>query len=497
MTKVSVFLPSKCFLLCDLCVSALNLLLGYRTEKPRAKGLRIMSQSYETVIGLEVHVQLTTNTKIFCGCSKDFGQATNSQTCPVCLGLPGALPVLNQQVVELAIKTGLATNCQIAPRSIFARKNYFYPDLPKGYQISQYEYPLAEHGHLNVHTANGPKSFRITRAHLEEDTGKLTHINDDGEPYSLVDLNRAGVPLLEIVSEPDMHSVADVRAYSRELRLLLRWIGVTSGDMEKGTMRFEANVSMRPCDSEELGTRVEIKNLNSFKAMERAILYELEKQSETLQKGGKVKQQTLGWNDNESRTFSQRTKEEANDYRYFPEPDLPPLVVDADWLESIRAEMPELPDVVRARYSQTYHLSAEDIERLMEDRSAAQYFEYCLAAASDLNPRVIVNWMLTDLYAWLNQKELAVNKLALSPQAFTELVGFVEDGTVNQTTAKEVLVEMLESGKGAAAIIDKKGLRQISNTDVITSLVREVLEEIVREGRSPKIEPQRRRERKE
>jgi len=436
-----------------------------------------VSKEYITDIGLEVHVELDTRSKMFCGCAVvDAATAEpNTSVCEICTGMPGVLPVINKRAVELAVQAALALDCTINETSIFARKNYFYPDLPKGYQISQYEHPLAEHGHLDVRTSNGPKSFRITRAHLEEDTGKLTHIDDDDELYSLVDLNRAGVPLLEIVSEPDMHSVEDVRAYSRELRLLLRWIGVTSGDMEKGTMRFEANVSMRPCDSEELGTRVEIKNLNSFKAMERAILYELEKQSETLRKGGKVKQQTLGWNDNESRTFSQRTKEEANDYRYFPEPDLPPLVVDADWLESIRAEMPELPDAVRARYSQTYHLSAEDIERLMEDRSAVQYFDNCLATVPDLNPRAIVNWMLTDLYAWLNEKGLAVNELALSPQAFTELISLVEDGTVNQTTAKEVLVEMLESGKSAAAIIDKKGLRQISSTDVITSLVREVL----------------------
>lgn len=438
-----------------------------------------MDKKYLADIGLEVHVELDTRSKMFCTCRVvDATTAEpNSSVCEVCTGMPGVLPVINKQAVEMAVQAALSLNCTIRETSIFARKNYFYPDLPKGYQISQYEHPLAVDGRLSVQTAEGPKTFRVRRAHLEEDTGKLTHISQDGETYSLVDLNRAGVPLLEIVSEPDMHSIEDVRAYSRELRLLLRWIGVTSGDMEKGSMRFEANVSVRPADTDKLGTRAEIKNLNSFKAMEHAIAYELEMQCKTLQNGDRVMQQTLGWNENENRTVPQRTKEEANDYRYFPEPDLPPLVVEADWLSRIRAEMPELPNKKRARYAEEYDLSNEDIERLLEERTSAQFFEDCLAAAPRLKPRSIVNWILTDLYAWLNQKGHTVHALGIPPKAFTGLVGLVEDGTVNQITAKEILVEMLETGKDAQEIIQEKGLKQISDNEVITRLVGEVLEE--------------------
>ena len=312
----------------------------------------VVNNKYKADIGLEVHVELATRSKMFCSCAVvDTTTAPpNSSVCEVCCGMPGTLPVINRSAVELAIKAALALNCTIVETSIFARKNYFYPDLPKGYQISQYEYPLAVNGFILINTPEGEKTIRVRRAHLEEDTGKLTHVSEDGETYSLVDLNRAGVPLLEIVSEPDMHSVEDVRAYSRSLRSLLRWLGVSSGDMEKGTMRFEANLSMRPEGSEELGTRVEIKNLNSFKAMEQAILYQMDIQRAKLDKGEKVKQQTLGWSDSQGKTVAQRSKEDANDYRYFPEPDLPPLVVDKAWVDEVKASMPELPDARRARY---------------------------------------------------------------------------------------------------------------------------------------------------
>ena len=438
-----------------------------------------MKNNYITDIGLEVHVELATRSKMFCSCAvvDPTIAPPNSAVCEVCCGMPGVLPMINKRAVELAIRAVLALNCEVAETSVFARKNYFYPDLPKGYQISQYEQPLAVNGHLTVQTSGGEKIFRIRRTHLEEDTGKLTHVTKDGESFSLVDLNRAGVPLLEIVSEPDMHSVEDVRAYSRELRLLLRWLDVTSGDMEKGTMRFEANVSLRPANSDELGTRVEIKNLNSFRAMEQAITYQLEAQCNLLDKGEKVAQQTLGWNESENRTFPQRSKEEANDYRYFPEPDLPPLIVDKDWLEEIRLKMPELPSEKRSLYQKEYGLNSEDIERLLEDKETAAFFESCVSAAPQLKPKNIVNWLLTDLFAWLNQNNAAITVLKISPQEFTRLVKLVEDGAVNQNTGKEVLAEMLDTGKGAKAIIKDKGLKQISDSDLITDMVSEVLKE--------------------
>lgn len=428
-------------------------------------------------IGLEVHVELATRSKMFCSCAvvDPTSAPPNSSVCPVCCGMPGVLPVINKNAIEFAIKAGLALNCEIAETSIFARKNYFYPDLPKGYQISQYEYPLAENGWMLIQTSEGEKKIRVTRAHMEEDTGKLTHVEKNGESYSLVDLNRAGVPLLEIVSEPDMHSVEDVRAYSHELRLLLRWLGVSSGDMEKGSMRFEANLSMRPADSEELGIRVEIKNLNSFRAMEQAIIYQMGIQQETLSKGGKVEQQTLGWLEAEGKTVAQRSKEDANDYRYFPEPDLPPLVVDQEWLDNIKANMPELPNAIRARYAKDLGLGQEDIERLVEERDTVLFFEDCRAAAPELSPKSIVNWMLTDLFAWLNQSGTALADIKINTKEFVKLVALVEDGTINQNTGKEVLAEMLSSGKGAVEIIEAKGLHQISDGSLITQMVSDVL----------------------
>ena len=433
---------------------------------------------YISDIGLEVHVELSTQSKMFCACAvvDNTSSKPNSAVCPVCCGMPGTLPVINKQAVELAVRAGIALECEIARTSIFARKNYFYPDLPKGYQISQYEHPLAENGRLLIRTHAGEKTIRIHRAHLEEDTGKLTHINEDGDSYSLVNLNRAGVPLLEIVSEPDLHTVEEVAAYSRELRLLLRTIGVSSGDMEKGTMRFEANLSMRPDNCEELGTRVEVKNLNSFKAMENAIKYQMKVQLKTLESGKKVKQQTLGWNESTGKTFSQRSKENANDYRYFPEPDLPPLIVDQAWIDSIQASMPELPNAKRAKYADKYHLQTEDIERLVEDKETADYFENCLLAAPSLSPRAIVNWLLTDLFAWVNEHGVSLGALRLSPADFTGLIDLVEQGKINPHTAKEVLSEMLESGKTAGTIVAEKGLQQVSDTSKIASIVENVLD---------------------
>jgi len=437
-------------------------------------------------IGLEVHVELATRSKMFCACAvvDPTASAPNSAICPVCCGMPGVLPVINRRAVELAIRAALALNCHIAESSIFARKNYFYPDLPKGYQISQYESPLAADGYLLIPTPQGDKRITIRRAHLEEDTGKLTHVQEDGHNFSLVDLNRAGVPLLEIVSEPDMHSVEDVRVYSRELRLLLRWLGVSSGDMEKGSMRFEANLSMRPADSTQLGTRVEIKNLNSFRAMEQAILYQMDVQRATLESGKKVIQQTLGWDESANRTVAQRSKEEANDYRYFPEPDLPPLVVDRDWLEKIRADMPELPNAKRARYRDAYKLNGEDIERLIEEKDTVDFFEACLAAAPCLAPKTITNWLLTELFSWLNLHPVGLKGIKISPQTFTDLITYVENGSINAGTAKEVLTMMLESGRSPREIIAQKGLEQISDSALISARVSQVLAEYPAETQS-------------
>ena len=446
----------------------------------------MVKNTYKADIGLEVHVELATRSKMFCSCAVvDTSTAPpNSSVCEICCGMPGTLPVINRSAVELAMKAALALNCSVIETSIFARKNYFYPDLPKGYQISQYEYPLAVNGFILINTPEGEKNIRVRRAHLEEDTGKLTHVSKKGENFSLVDLNRAGVPLLEIVTEPDMHSVEDVRAYSRNLRSLLRWIGVTSGDMEKGTMRFEANLSMRSEGSDELGTRVEIKNLNSFKAMEQAILYQMETQRIKLDKGEKVKQQTLGWSDSQGKTVAQRSKEDANDYRYFPEPDLPPLVIKNSWVDEVRTSMPELPDGRRLRYRSAYGLISEDIERLVEDKPVSDYFEACLAAAPNLAPKRIANWLLTDLFAWLNLNGQSFEKMKMSPESFVRLVAVVDDSTINQNTGKEVLAEMLAAGQTADAIIEKKGLKQVSDGNLITAMVAKTLEENSGEVRS-------------
>ena len=432
---------------------------------------------YITDIGLEVHVELSTRSKMFCPCAvvDNTISQPNSSICPVCCGMPGTLPVINRNAVELALRAAIALECEIAETSIFARKNYFYPDLPKGYQISQYEYPLAKNGKLLIHTGNSDKYIRIHRAHLEEDTGKLTHVVRDEKSYSLVDLNRAGVPLLEIVSEPDMHSIEDVASYSRELRLLLRTIDVSSGGMEKGIMRFEANISMRPEDCKELGTRVEVKNLNSFKAMENAIIYQMNIQKAVLEKGKKVHQQTLGWDETTERTFSQRSKENANDYRYFPEPDLPPLIVDKEWIADISAAMPELPNAKRARYAVDHKLQKEDIERLIEEKETADFFEACVHAAPMLAPKIIVNWILTDLFAWIKKSESLLGKLKINPADFTALIALVEKGVINQTTGKGVLIEMLESGKSAELIVNGEGLQQVSDSGLINDMVEAVL----------------------
>lgn len=435
---------------------------------------------YEPVIGLEVHAELQTRSKMFCACPVvDATQAEpNTAVCPVCAGMPGVLPVINQRAVEYALRVALALECEIATYSLFARKNYFYPDLPKGYQISQYEYPLAQHGRLPIFTSAGERAVRIRRVHLEEDTGKLTHVTTpEGETYSLVDLNRAGVPLLEIVSEPDLFSVEEVRAYAMALRTLLRYLGVNSGDMEKGVIRFEANVSVRPKGSSQLGTRVEIKNLNSFRALERAVAYEIERQSRLLSQGQPIEQETLGWDEANARTYSQRSKEEAHDYRYFPEPDLPPLVVETAWIDEIRAGLPELPHARRQRFIQTYGLSPTDASLLVGERAVAEYYETAVKAAPHLPPRMIANWVLGELFAWMNESGESIEQLKAGPEALVELLEYLQSGEINQTTAKAVLLEMLQSGGRAAAIINSRGLRQVSDAEALRALVAQVLAE--------------------
>jgi aspartyl-tRNA(Asn)/glutamyl-tRNA(Gln) amidotransferase subunit B len=439
----------------------------------------------EPVIGLEVHAELRTESKMFCACPvvDSTSAAPNTTVCPVCAALPGALPVVNQKAVEYGLRVALALECTVNPVSIFARKNYFYPDLPKGYQISQYEQPLAEDGRLIILTADGEQAIRIRRVHLEEDTGKLTHVemtqgDHEGHPYTLVDLNRAGVPLLEIVSEPDLRSVEAARAYATALRTLLRYLEVNSGDMEKGVMRFEANVSVRPKGSQELSTRVEIKNLNSFRAMERAVSFEIERQGELLAAGEAVQQETLGWDDLRGTTYSQRSKEEAHDYRYFPEPDLPPLVVEEAWLERVRTELPELPRVKTQRFIKQYGLPEYDADLLTAERAAANYFETALhGLPSTVAPKTLANWMIGDLFGLMNQAQITVADLKVRPEALGELVGLVAEGEINQNTGKEVLTEMFESGKGAAEIVEARGLRQVSDVDFITRIVGEALVE--------------------
>jgi aspartyl-tRNA(Asn)/glutamyl-tRNA(Gln) amidotransferase subunit B len=433
---------------------------------------------YEGVIGLEVHAELATVSKMFCSCQVvDSIQAKpNVAVCPVCAGMPGVLPVVNQQAVEYGLRVALALDCTIPHTSLFARKNYFYPDLPKGYQISQYEYPLAEHGKLIIETAQGQKEIRIRRVHLEEDTGKLTHVKKDGEVYSLIDLNRAGVPLLEIVTEPDMQTVEEVRAYASGLRAIIRYLGVNSGDMEKGVIRFEANVSVRLAGSETLGTRVEIKNLNSFRALERSVAYEIERQSAAVERGETILQETLGWDEPNGVTFSQRSKEEAHDYRYFPEPDLPPLVVEPEWIKRVTQSLPELPRARALRFQKQFGLTEADAELLVEDKAIANYFEESVKSTPGLPPRSLAIWITGELFGWVNQSGKSIEQIKVSPAALGELVRVTASGEINLTTAKAVLVKMLSTGQEASSIIQAGGLQQISDGDQISQLVSQALE---------------------
>jgi aspartyl-tRNA(Asn)/glutamyl-tRNA(Gln) amidotransferase subunit B len=377
---------------------------------------------YEAVIGLEVHAQMLTETKIFCGCSTKFGSEPNTQTCPVCIGMPGVLPVLNQKALKFAIKTGLAINCKISPYSRFARKNYFYPDLPKGYQISQYELPICEHGCIEIVVDGEIKKIGITRVHMEEDAGK--NIHGEEEKHSFVDLNRAGVPLMEIVSEPDIRSSGEAVEYMKKLRTILRYLGVCDGNMEQGSLRCDANVSVRPTGQKEYGTRTEVKNINSFRFVEKALDYEIRRQIKVLEDGGKIIQETRLWDSTRGMTESMRGKEEAHDYRYFPEPDLVPIIVEQKWIDEIKKTLPELPDIKRERFVSEYALPENDADLLISEKPLAAWFEEAVKLGGQ--PKIIANWVQGDLMRLLNEESKSIEQCPLKPEQLVEMLKLIE-----------------------------------------------------------------------
>jgi aspartyl-tRNA(Asn)/glutamyl-tRNA(Gln) amidotransferase subunit B len=422
---------------------------------------------YEAVIGLEVHAQLQTNTKIFCGCETKFGEDANTRTCPVCIGMPGVLPVLNRKAVEYAVKTGLATHSAISAFSRFARKNYFYPDLPKGYQISQYELPICEHGYVEIIVDGAVKRIGLTRIHLEEDAGKNLHQAESGA--SLVDLNRAGTPLMEIVSEPDIRTPAEASEYLQKLRAILRYIEVSDADMEKGNFRCDANVSIRPVGSKEFGTRAEIKNVNSFKFVQKAIEYEIKRQAQILDEGGRVVQETRLFDSSKGVTFSMRSKEEAHDYRYFPEPDLVPVVVSKDTIEGIRKTIPELPDAKRERFVKDYGLPAYDADMMTQSRALASYFEEAVKLTGQ--PKIVSNWMMGELMRLLNADSKEIEESPVKPGRLAGMIKMIEGGVISIKIAKTVFEAMYTGGKDAETIVKEQGLVQVSDTGAIDTII--------------------------
>lgn len=437
------------------------------------KGVKILAQ-YETVIGLEVHVELKTNTKIFCNCSTEFGADPNHHVCPVCLGLPGVLPVLNKKVVEFGILAGLALNCEIAEFSKFDRKNFFYPDMPKAYQISQYDLPLAEHGYLEIETGEGTKRIGITRIHMEEDAGKLVHQGSiSTTSYSLVDYNRTGVPLIEIVSEPDMRSPEEARAYVEKLKAIIQYTGVSDCKMQEGSLRCDANVSIRPVGSDEFGTKTEIKNLNSFKALQRALTYEIERQADVLEEGGQIVQETRTWDEDKGITLPLRSKEEAHDYRYFPEPDLVPVVISREWVDSIRKRLPELPDDKKKRYVKEFGLPEYDAEVITSSKEMAGFFEACVAEYPDA--KTVSNWVMGDLSRLLNANNMEITDCKVKPGQLAEMLKLLDKGTISGKIAKTVFEEMFETGKNPGTIVEEKGLVQISDESAIEGIIDEAI----------------------
>ncbi len=440
---------------------------------------------YEAIIGLETHCQLNTKTKIFSSESTSFDPDNpNTNISPICLGYPGVLPVLNEKVLEYAVKAGLAINCQIAPYSKFDRKQYFYPDLPKNYQISQYDLPIAERGHIEIEIAEKPnsepmrKKIGITRLHMEEDAGKLTHAGSDrlsGSTYSLVDFNRAGIPLLEIVSEPDLRSGKEAAEYAQELRRIVLYLGISDGKMQEGSLRCDVNISVRPVGQKEFGTKVEIKNMNSFSAIQKAIDYEIDRQIKAVEKGEKIVQETRLWEEKSQRTISMRSKEGSSDYRYFPEPDLPPIEVSKEQLEKWRSEIPELPAQKRHRYEEELGLSAYDARVLTDDKKVAEYYEAAVAAGG--NAKQVANWVMGDIAAYLNSNGLNISEIPLTPVTLAELVSAIEKGTISGKIGKEILPELLTKGGSVKELVESKGLTQISDAGELEKLIEQVIEE--------------------
>ncbi len=427
---------------------------------------------YETVIGLEIHAQLLTDSKMFCGCSTKFGSEPNTQTCQICIGMPGVLPVINKKAIEYVIKTGLAVNCKIASYSRFARKNYFYPDLPKGYQISQYELPICEHGYVEIADNASTKKIMLTRIHLEEDAGK--NIHEGAGNYSFVDLNRAGTPLMEIVSEPDIRTPQEAAEFVKKLRTILRYISVCDGNMEQGSLRCDANVSVRPYGQKEFGVKTEIKNMNSFKFIEKALDYEIKRQINVLKDGGKIIQETRLWNSERGITESMRSKEEAHDYRYFPEPDLVPVEVELLWIEQIKTQIVELPDSRQQRFINQYGLPEYDADLLISERAMAEWFEQAVKLGAD--PKIVSNWMMGELTKLLNEENKQIEECGLKPEDLVGLLELINKGIISGKIAKTVFEEMYKTGKNADTIVKEKGLVQISDEADIEKAVDEVLE---------------------
>ncbi|GAV23908.1 Asp-tRNA(Asn)/Glu-tRNA(Gln) amidotransferase subunit GatB [Carboxydothermus pertinax] len=431
-------------------------------------------RDYEAVIGLEVHVELKTNTKIFCNCSTEFGGEPNSHVCPVCLGLPGVLPVLNKKVVDYAIKAALALNCEVAEYCKFDRKNYYYPDLPKNYQISQYDLPLAKNGYLEIEVDGQVKRIGITRIHMEEDAGKLVHQGNLAvTPYSLVDYNRTGVPLIEIVSEPDIRTPEEARLYLEKLKAIIQYTGISDCRMEEGSLRCDANVSVRPKGQKEFGTKTEIKNMNSFKALQKALEYEISRQIEVLEEGGRIIQETRMWDEGRQVTLSMRSKEEAHDYRYFPEPDLAPVVIDREWLEEIRATLPELPDARKKRFVEQYGLTPYDAHVLTLTRELADYYEE--AAKGYSNPKAVANWVINELLRLLNAAGKEITECPIKPGQITRMLELLDKGTISGKIAKTVFEEMFSSGKDPEVIVKEKGLVQITDLGELETVVAKVI----------------------
>jgi aspartyl-tRNA(Asn)/glutamyl-tRNA(Gln) amidotransferase subunit B len=434
-----------------------------------------MSQKYETVIGLEIHVELKTATKIFCPCPNEFGGEPNTHVCPVCLGLPGVMPVFNKRVLEFAVKAGLALNCEIAAYSKFDRKNYYYPDLPKNYQVSQYDLPICKLGSLEIDINGEPKTIGITRIHMEEDAGKLLHggATITSSQYSRVDLNRTGVPLIEIVSEPDLRSAEEARAYMEKMKAILEYLNVSDVKMEQGSLRCDANISLRLVGAEELGTKAEIKNMNSFRSLQRAIEYEVERQTEILDEGGRIVQETRSWDEEKGLTVSMRSKEEAHDYRYLPEPDLVPIIVDPKWVDELRTSLPELPDARKQRFVKELGLSEYDAGIITGNRALADYFDEVVIKYND--PKTVANWLMGELLRLINAGDMEITDNKIKADQFASLLQLQADGTISGKMAKTVFEEMFATGKDPEVIVKEKGMVQISDEGALATLIEKVL----------------------